>query len=198
MAETRRRDSPVRFVALLRAINVGGRTAKMEALREQFEALGLTRVSTFIASGNVLFDTAPAAAAALEARIERRLHEALGYEVATFLRTADEMAAAASHDAFPGTGAGESGYPLYLAFTRDPVSADAEPALLAARSDVDDFHVFGREIYWACRTSMGQSRFSGAKLEKIIGMPATTRNITTVRKLAALMTSGSRETRGAS
>jgi len=159
----------------------------MPALREQFETLGFSDVETFIASGNVLFDAKTRDAAALERRIERHLHSALGYEVATFLRTPAELAATAMHEAFPGSGAGGAGYPLYIAFARTPVRAEAEEALMRVRNDIDDFHVCGREIYWACRTSMGKSSFTGGRLEKIIGMPATMRNVTTVRKLAVLV-----------
>lgn len=174
------------FVALLRAINVGGRTVKMQVLREHFEALGFAHVTTVIASGNVIFEASVADAAALERRIEAQLRAALGYEVATFLRTPEEMHAAAIHDAFPGAGAGGPGYPIYVAFTRSAVPAAAARALMEHRRGIDDFHVSGREVYWACRTGMGQSAFSGARMEKILGMPATARNLTTVRKLAEL------------
>jgi uncharacterized protein (DUF1697 family) len=46
-----------RFIAFLRAINVGGHTVKMDDLRQLFEALGFSGVETFIASGNVVFET---------------------------------------------------------------------------------------------------------------------------------------------
>ena len=61
-----------RYVAFLRAINVGGHTVKMDALRAHLAALGFADVQTFIASGNVLF-TAPGDPAALEAQIEAHL-----------------------------------------------------------------------------------------------------------------------------
>jgi uncharacterized protein (DUF1697 family) len=178
-----------RLIAFLRAINVGGHIVKMDALRAHFASLKLADVETVIASGNVIFGAPAADAAALEQRIEQHLRTALGYDVATFLRTPAEVAAAAEHDAFPGAGAGGSDYPLYVAFTRAPPSAEAVRTLLTFRNEIDDFHVHGREIYWAARKGMGQSKFTGARLEKIIGMPATARNVTTVRKLAA-MTSG--------
>jgi len=162
---------------------------KMQALREHFTTLGLSNVETFIASGNIIFDATAGDAAALEAQIERHLKSILGYEVATFLRTAVELVAAAAYDPFPGSGAGGAGYPLYVGLTRTALRAEAERGLLALRNEVDDLHVHGREIYWACRTSISQSTFSGARLEKIIGMPATLRNVTTVRKLAALVAS---------
>jgi uncharacterized protein (DUF1697 family) len=48
-----------RYIALLRAINVGGHLVKMDALRRHFEELGFDPVETFIASGNVMFEAAP-------------------------------------------------------------------------------------------------------------------------------------------
>ena len=81
-----------RYVAFLRGLNVGGHTVKMDALRKHFEDLGFENVSTFIASGNVIFETKDAKPAALEKKIEQALERALGYEVATFLRTDKEVA----------------------------------------------------------------------------------------------------------
>ncbi len=55
-----------KYVALLRAINVGGHTVKMDHLRRLFEALGFTNVETFIASGNVIFDSTSKSTKAFE------------------------------------------------------------------------------------------------------------------------------------
>ena len=189
LEETMPRAS-ARYVALLRAINVGGHIVKMEHLRAHFEALGFARVQTVIASGNVIFDAAPGDASAMESRIEQQLQSMLGYAVATFLRTPVELAAVAAHQPFPGTETGSAANPLHVAFTRRAVAPDAVRSLLAARSKIDDFHVEGREVYWVRRTMLGESKFTGARLEKIIGMPATARNITTVRKLAMLTDAG--------
>jgi Protein of unknown function (DUF1697) len=76
-----------RFVAFLRAINVGGRNVTMAALRAQFEALGFSNVETFIASGNVIFEAASRDSAALHRKIEAHLAKSLGHEVSTFVRT---------------------------------------------------------------------------------------------------------------
>lgn len=83
------------FVALLRAVNVGGRTIRMEELRALFTEMGFEDVRTMLASGNVLFKTTVESPAGLEARIGRRLEAGFGYEVTTFVRTAAEMAAVA-------------------------------------------------------------------------------------------------------
>jgi len=66
-----------RCIAFLSAINVGGRTVKMEVLRQQFEALGFTKVGTFIASGNVIFETPAKNMHTLEKKIEQQLRAVL-------------------------------------------------------------------------------------------------------------------------
>jgi uncharacterized protein (DUF1697 family) len=171
-----------RYVAFLRAINVGGHTVKMEALRALFAELGLDEVSTFIASGNVIFETRARDVAALERKIEAHLEKSLGYEVATFVRSTSELAAVAAYDPFP-----ERADPtVYVAFLKEPLGDEAREKLMSHRSEDDDFHVHGREIYWLPGGRMSDSKFSGAVLEKAIRMPATMRNMTTVRKLAAL------------
>ncbi|MFF7631890.1 DUF1697 domain-containing protein [Kitasatospora sp. NPDC008050] len=89
------------FIAFLRAVNVGGRTVRMERLRALFGDLGLTGVRTYIQSGNVFF-TADAAVdrAALTGRIEAHLSESLGYQVPVMLRTVDELADTLALDPF--------------------------------------------------------------------------------------------------
>lgn len=174
----------LRYIAFLRAINVGGHTVKMDHLRTLFASLGLAAVETFIASGNVIFESPIPDAPALETEIERCLRQALGYEVLTFIRSAAELDEIGRYQPFPEEPAGAD-VPLYLAFLRTPPSAAAQQKLLAFRTPVDDFHVHHREIYWLCRTRMSGSAFSGALLEKTLGLPATLRNITTVQKLAA-------------
>ena len=93
-----------RYIAFLRAINVGGRTVKMDRLRELFEAMKFTDVSTFIASGNVVFNAPGKDPVVLETRIEKHLQQSLGYEVATFLRTPSELATMATFEPFPAEG----------------------------------------------------------------------------------------------
>src|SRR5439155_18991726 len=86
-----RRTMP-RFVAFLRAINVGGgRTVKMDLLRQFFESLDFSEVETFIASGNVVFKTRTKDSKTLEREIEKRLLKGPGYDVAVFIRTGAEL-----------------------------------------------------------------------------------------------------------
>jgi uncharacterized protein (DUF1697 family) len=173
-----------RYIALLRAINVGGHVVKMEDLRRHFADLGVANVATFIASGNVIFDTPETDAAALERRIERHLRDALGYAVATFLRTPAELAAVAQYQPFPDVvPEGEGG--LFVSFLPMPPGEQGRHKVAALCAPTDDFAIHERELYWLCRTRISDSRVSGALLEKTLGLPATLRNVTTVRKLAA-------------
>jgi uncharacterized protein (DUF1697 family) len=174
-----------RFIALLRAINVGGHTVKMDALRGLFEELGFANVATFIASGNVLFDADEANAAALEERIEEHLRAALGYEVATFLRSATEIATVAGSRPFAPDEL-ERAFGLMVAFLKASPGEAEWARVLRYRRESDDFAVDGREVYWLRRTQQSETNFAGAALERALDAPATIRNMTTVRKLATL------------
>src|SRR4051794_27306542 len=128
-----------RYIAFLRAINVGGHTVKMDQLRTLFEQLQFSKVETFIASGNVIFDSPATDVQQIEQQIERHLQAALGYAVATFIRSAAELAAAAAYQPFtPAELAAESSS-LYVAFLRAAPSGAAAQKLLAFRTEVDDF-----------------------------------------------------------
>lgn len=173
-----------RYVAFLRAINVGGHTVRMDRLRALFEALGFGRVETFIASGNVIFESPTADPGQLERQIGEHLRQALGYEVATFIRSTAELPAIAALQPFPLPQAEAGISALSIAFLKAAPDDEARQRLMGFRTEIDDFHVQGREAYWLRRTRISESTFSGALLEKTLGMPATLRNVTTVRKLA--------------
>jgi uncharacterized protein (DUF1697 family) len=178
-------SSTTRYIAFLRAINVGGHTVTMDRLRQLFAALGFANVETFIASGNVIFDAPAQARRALEEQIERHLRESLGYAVATFIRSTAELADIATCRPFPAADLDAAGASLYIGFLADPPTDAARGKLMALSTPTDDFRVHGREFYWLCRTKMSESTLTGAMLERALGMPATMRNVTTVRKMAA-------------
>jgi uncharacterized protein (DUF1697 family) len=178
-----RKSAPQRYIAFLRAINVAPRTVKMDRLRAIFEEMGFGDVETFIASGNVVF-TAPAQdTRALEQRIEAGLKKALGYEVETFLRTPAELDAITRYRPF---GDDADGHTVYVNFLYEPLEKDAVERLEGLRTEVDEFHVHGREYYWLARKKLSESLVTGPQMAKAIGkVPSTNRNITTVQKLAS-------------
>lgn len=177
--------STQRYVAFLRGINVGGHRVEMAELRRLFEALKLADVSTFIASGNVLFAARESNTAALEARIERQLARALGYEVDTFLRTPAELTAVAAHRPFGDADMEAPGHTIHVAFLREAPGEEEARNLLSFRSEKDDFQVHGREYFWLVRGKTMESLVSWQRVGKLFRAKSTARNISTVRKLAA-------------
>ena len=173
-----------RYVAFLRAINVGGHVVKMDALRRLFEHAGLSDVETFIASGNVVFSSAVRKSGELERKIETQLCAALGYEVVTFLRTVPEVAAVAQYQPYPEAEFA-AGAELYISFLRARPNAETERKLLNLNNEIDEFHLHQRELYWLRRRQLGDSVYSGTFIERTLKAAATARNARTVRKIAA-------------
>jgi len=172
-----------RYVAFLRAINVGGHTVRMEVLRRHFEELGHRDVTTFIASGNVAFTTRAAEPRLLASRIEARLGTALGYEVATFVRTAAEVAAVAGHQPFDEESVAAA-WSVNLAFLEAAPGKAAQGRVLALQTPFDEFHFRGPHLWWLTRRSQAESTISGAALEKALGARVTVRGVKTVRRIA--------------
>jgi uncharacterized protein (DUF1697 family) len=185
-------EAGIRYVAFLRGLNVGGHTVKMEQLRQEFEALDFSEVSTFIASGNVLFSTDEADSATLERRIEAALHKALGYDVATFLRTEEELARIAAYRPFAEAPA----YPTdtsYVVFLQTVPEAALRDRILALSNEQDLLHLHDRELYWLRRGSLLGSAISEKDWRGAYkGALTTARNLNTVQRIAAKLASAKR------
>ena len=171
-----------RYVALLRAVNVGGRVIKMDELRRVFEMLAFKNVQTFIASGNVIFESA-LDRSKLEAMIEHGLQQAFRYPIPTFVRSAEEMAAAAGQSPFAARELEGSG--LYVTFHKRELSRAEASKVEAMRTKDDDFAVAGREVYWLRRRMAERFGEPFPSFGKALDAPGTMRSITTVKKLAA-------------
>jgi uncharacterized protein (DUF1697 family) len=170
-----------RCAAFLRAVNVGGRVVKMDALRKMFESMGLADVESFIASGNLVFSAK--AVRGLDAKIAAGLEKALGYEVPTFVRTMNEVAAAAVHAPFPERDAAR--FPTCLiGFLSKNLDAGGVVRLSALETPEDRFHVRGREFWWLSRHHQARPAITGRQLEKALGEPTTLRNVNTIRRMA--------------
>ena len=174
-----------KYAAFLRAINVGGHTVKMDHLRRLFEQIGFENVETFIASGNVIFDSNTKNTTALERKIEKHLQAALGYAVTTFVRSTTDLPNIIRDQPFASSELEAEGNVLYVGFLPEQPRDAASEKLRACATEVDLFQVLGREVYWLCRTKFSESQFSGARLEKTLGMPTTLRNSNTIKRLVA-------------
>lgn len=173
-----------RYVAFLRAINVGGHVVKMDVLKAAFAGLGFTNVETFIASGNVIFDARSKERVNLERRIERALEGTLGYEVATFIRTLAEVAAIARYEPFPRAAMAQAAS-LNVGLLKGPMDPGLWSAVETFRTEIDEFHLNDSELYWMCRSRQMESKFSNAAFERKLRLSATFRGLKTISKLAA-------------
>ena len=164
-----------RYVALLRAVNVGG-TGKlpMADLKSICADAGFTRVETYIASGNVVFD-AKGGAASVKSALEARLLAYSGKKIDVLIRTAAEMAAVLAENPFRKTKPNHT----YVVFLDDPPPADALKHL-AGRTD-EEVRLGKREIFVAYPNGMGSS-----KLKIPAAKAGTARNLNTVAKLAEM------------
>jgi uncharacterized protein (DUF1697 family) len=172
------------YVALLRGINLGARNKiSMAELRELFGGLEAEDVTTYLQSGNVVFESAapaPELADAVEARIRRDL----SLEVAVLLRTGAELERVVGSSPFAGTVTDPK--ELHVTFLADSPPAARVDELDPRRSEPDRFQVVGAEVYLHCPNGYGRSKLTNAYFEKKLCVTATTRNWNTVTKLAEL------------
>ena len=174
-----------RFFAFLRAINVGrGRTVKMQSLRRVFESLGLSRVATFIASGNVVFEATTKNTKALERKIKKALYDALGHEVRTFIRGEDELIKIANYRPFSQSKL-DTNWHCNIIFLADNLTPALKRNVKALRTNTDAFAIRGREIYWVRRRRQNRALFSTVPLGKILGRAFTVRGADTIKRMAS-------------
>jgi len=166
-----------KYVAFLRAINVGGtKVIKMEDLRRMFESLGFANVATYIQSGNVIFETE--STVDLEKRIKAQIQQTFGFEVETFLRSMDEVRTIVKKSPFEQQGEET----LFIHLLQAAPNAKSRQAVLALSTQTDEFAVQGREVYWL-RRDRDKSPFNNNRIEKALGMSATARNLNTMTKI---------------
>ena len=175
-----------RYVALLRGINVGGvNIIRMPALVACFEALGLTEVSTYIQSGNVLF-SARGGAADLTRRLETALAATFSYRATVVLRSHKQLADILAR-APRGFGAQPARYRYDVLFLKAPLTAAAALRDLPQRDGVDQAHA-GPGVLYASRLV---SKASQSRLGRVVGLPMyqlmTIRNWNTTTALLRLL-----------
>ena len=174
------------FVALFRAINVGGRgTVAMADLRNMAAGLGLQAPATLLQSGNLVF-TAQADAAALERAIEAAAKAELGLETRVLVRSAPQWAELVAACPFAEFARDDPGRLLAMPL-RDLPPPEAEAALRAAISGREAVALHGATAYLAYPEGIGRSKLTSALVERRLGTIGTARNWNTVMKIAAAL-----------
>jgi uncharacterized protein (DUF1697 family) len=175
----------MRYAALLRGINVGGRKKiPMATLRELLRELGYADVVTHLQSGNAVFSSQRTSEDSLARAIADRIAREFGMDVKVVIRTGSELADVVRRSPLPGGPENPSRF--FVAF----LSAAPEPAAIGAMESMsfapDQVWISGAEAYLWCPAGAADTRLSNNFLEKRLKVTATSRNWNTVLKLADL------------
>lgn len=170
-----------RFIALLRGINVGGhRRIKMDDLKQRLTSAGLKNISTYIQSGNVIFDTEMDDPEALSHFISKQIRDAYGYEVPVIIRSPDEVKRALDHFPFEE----REGWKGYISFLSEKPDRKTIHSWESAASDIEKFASEGKHLFSLVnKQAKGKPKFSNTFVEKLVKGPATTRNLQTVYRI---------------
>ena len=173
-----------RYAAFLRGVNLGkNRRVKSEALVSAFEGAGFEDVSTFRASGNVIF-AGEGKAAELRRRAEAALGESLGFEVTVFMRSAKQVRAIAAHEPFESKDVAKAKGKLQVALLPGKPKAPARKVALGLESDADRLALDKSELYWLPSGGISESDLDLKALEAAVG-PWTMRTMGTIEQIAA-------------
>ncbi len=170
-------------IALLRAVNLGGRTkVGMAELRELFAELGFKDARTLLQSGNVVFS---GKGGDLEAKIARAIETQFGYATDVMVRTAAEWDKIVKANPFPAEAKKDPSHLLVLALKDAPKKAAVE-ALRATIKGPEQVEAKGKQLYAVYPAGIGRSKLTPNVIEAKLGTRGTGRNWNTVLKLAAL------------
>ena len=179
----------MKYVALLRGINVGGKAKlPMKELAAIFKAAGAISIETYIQSGNVVFE-APAAEACVAA-VTTEIARVYGYPGRIVLRSAEELRKAYAANPFVSSGPAPTGSqadPLHVYFLADRPDKAAVAALDPERSPGDSFVVKGREIYLHLPQGMARTKLTNVYFDARLKTVSTARNWKTVAKLVEML-----------
>lgn len=174
----------MRYVGLLRAVNVGKRQVSMAKLRDLVEGLGYTEVQTVLQSGNVVFDTPRTKAVDLEASLSTAIEAEFGFPVPVLIRTAKQLDAVIDANPFPEALKAEPKF-LHVAFASAAVPASAFDDVDRSRFAPDDFAVGRNELYLWYADGSGRSKMD-LNVKGVRHIDFTARNWNTVVKLRDL------------
>jgi len=169
-------------IALLRGINVGGHNKLLKKdLVSIFIDAGCTRVSTYIQSGNIVYQAEPALARRIPTVIAESIRQRCGFDVPVVTRTVEELRRVVAANPFLRHGVEEK--MLHVAFLADLPGEDAVASLDPHRSPPDEFMVQGREIYLWSPQGSARSKLTNAYFDSKLATISTVRNWRTTLKL---------------
>jgi uncharacterized protein (DUF1697 family) len=175
----------MRYVALLRGINVGGKNkVSMERLREIAAALGFANVKTYVNSGNMAFDTKKSDDRKLAVKIHDALEHELGLDLSVMVRSAEEIADVVTKN--PYLGQFDNHKDVHVFFLDRELSKEEKALLMALANDKEMITLNGRAVYCFLKISILDSALGKGFIDRKLKVPATARNWRTVEALVKL------------
>jgi uncharacterized protein (DUF1697 family) len=171
------------YIAFVRGVNVGGVVLKMEGLKRMLEYIGFAKVSTYIQSGNAIFESKEPNKRKMEAEIAQEIKNEIDRDIVVIVKTVDELRRIVSSHPLADMGDAKNLYVSVL--SHDPAESDVE-VLMETMNDVDRHEVANRVVYSYYGQGYGNSKRSNNFLERILKVSATTRNWATMNKLLEL------------
>jgi uncharacterized protein (DUF1697 family) len=172
------------YVAMLRGVNVGGNSLKMDWLREACAGLGLQDVRTYVQSGNIVFSSR-LGAEKLARTLKTMIDPQTRLPVTVVVRSDSEMARIVAGNPFLKQ-KGVDPSRLYVTFLANEPSKPALEKLDALAGTRDEYRWVGREVYLHCPINYGETKLSNTAIEKTFSVGATTRNWKTVSVLCEM------------
>jgi len=174
-----------RLIALLRAVNVGGRKLPMAELRSLAEGIGLSEPRTFIQSGNLVF-TAPGSAAALETKLEQAIAARFGFHSDVIVRTETQWRRLVESNPFREESDREFNRVL-VGLAKSKLAADAAAAIAEAAAAGERVEEAGGALWFHYPRGVGISKLTPRLIDRAAGSPVTARNWRTVTTLMEML-----------
>lgn len=180
----------MRYIALLRGVNVGGKNSvNMADLVRAFESLRFSRVRSYIQSGSIVFDAESHDAAGLAKAIEQKLRETLGYSVPVIIRKPGDLEKIVGGNPFIEEH-GVDPTKLHVTFLAEMPDPELTRDLELKKEENERFVVADKEVYLYLPNGYARTKLNNAVFEKKFQTTATTRNWRTVKKLLELSKEG--------
>lgn len=171
------------YLALFRGINIGGHNkVSMKEIVALFEDLNFKNISTYIQSGNVIFDTRRRSRSKLSSDISQGIFKRCGFATTVMLLTASELQDAIAHNPYPS----DVGKALHFLFLNEPPKKPDLDRLTGLKTDSEDFMLGDKVFYLYTPEGFGRSKLA-MNVERCLGVATTGRNWNTVSKLVAMM-----------
>jgi len=173
----------IKYAAFLRGINVAGqKLIRMAALKAMMEELGYDQVSTYIQSGNILFESNEKTTASIEQIIKKGIKDTFTFDVPVIVLPVSRIVEILNNNPFATSGAEES--KIYYTLLGSIPNNENAQRLISMANETDSFIVYENVVYIKVSVKYSDSKFSNNMIEKVLKVEATTRNHATLLKMS--------------